>query len=367
LRIQSIHLTNFRNFANETVELGSSRNLILGRNAQGKTNVLEAIHLLGVGRSHRDRKDARLVRFGESFYRVEGRFDHIGVRTTVEVSYGEERRRIRLNGKDAKATDLIGLVGIVISSPDDISLVKGSPKFRRTFMDMAISQISKEYLHSLQQYVRSLAQRNRLLKSIQEKRVARPDISAWDEKVIETGARIVNARVKYLGEIRSNVEENFNYIGGSETRVSLRYEPKGYEIMPEGDVESALAMLLESSREMEMARGHSLFGPHLDDFGLLSDDRDIRLFGSEGEQRTAVLALRCAEVWGMKERTGRYPIVLLDDVFAELDETRSGALTALISGFDQIILTASRPARMHDQDIHRILIEDGKVSKSGKA
>jgi DNA replication and repair protein RecF len=375
LRIKKIHLTNFRNFADEWVEFGPGRNLILGSNAQGKTNLLEAIHILGVGRSHRDRKDANLVSFNEDFYRIEGVFDHIGVRTVIEVSNSAERKRLRLNGKEIKPAELIGLVGVVISSPDDINLIKGSPGLRRTFLDMAISQSSREYLGNLQHYVRALAQRNKLLKAYQERRVPAADATAWDRRLIEAGSRVVMGRVRYLAEIAPEVGRNFDFMARGEGApcgepespgtVELPYQPKGYSLDDGCEAEERLAAALEAHRELEMIRGYSLCGPHVDDFGFLADGRDIRQFGSEGEQRTSVLALRCAEVSAMQRRTGRYPVVLLDDVFAELDEARSTALTALISGFDQILLTSSRLIPLPDDDIHQITVSGGKVGGNG--
>jgi DNA replication and repair protein RecF len=361
LRIQKIHLTNFRNFDDVDVAFGEHRNLILGSNAQGKTNLLESIHILGVGRSHRDRKDANLVRFGESFYRIEGVFEHIGVKTKIEVSHGEERKRIRINGKDAKPVDLIGLVGIVISSPDDIDLVKGSPGFRRTFLDMAISQMSRDYLVTLQRYVRALTQRNLLLRAAQERRIDASEATTWTRSVVELGAAVVRRRVAYLEEIVSQVAENFAFISGADSDIRLTYEPRGYNLAGGPDTEAGLANALKAHSDLEIRRGYTLYGPHVDDFKLISDGRDIRQFGSEGEQRTAVLALRCAEVHAMAERLGRHPLVLLDDVFAELDEARAGALTALISKFDQIVLTSSRPARLVDDDMHRITITGGSI------
>jgi DNA replication and repair protein RecF len=362
LRIQRLHLRNFRNLEDVGVEFGPSRNLIVGANAQGKTNLLEAIHILGVGRSHRDRKDANLVRFGESYYRVEGIFDHIGVRTVVEVAYGDERKRVRINGKEARPADLIGLVAVVISSPDDIDLVKGSPSYRRTFLDMALSQMSRDYLSNLQHYVRSLAQRNRLLKRAQEGSLNRAETAAWDQRLIEAGARVVRARIGYLADICPTVENNFARISGNRSTIELIYDPRGYKLDKDTDVETELARALAATREVEIARGHTMSGPHVDDFKFLSDGRDIRQFGSEGEQRTAVLALRCAEVHAINTGTGRYPIVLLDDVFAELDEARSRALTALISDFDQIILTSSRPASLEDEDMRRITVNAGRIN-----
>ncbi len=367
LRICKIHLTNFRNFQDEIVEFGPRRNLLLGANAQGKTNVLEAIHMLGVGRSHRDRKDANLVGFGEAYYRVEGVFEHIGVRTTIEVGYSEERKRIRINGKEAKPSDLIGLVGVVVSSPDDIDLIKGSPGFRRQFLDIAISQISREYLASLQKYVRTLAQRNRLLKAIQTGRAQPAETVVWDRSLVASGAAIVDARLRFLDDIRPEVEADFSAISGAKMVMNLTYDPKGYELGGDDDTAQLLAQAVKAQREIEFARGYTLVGPHVDDFCLLAQGRDIRRFGSEGEQRTGVLALRCAEVMAMKTKTGRYPIVLLDDVFAELDDARTKALTALISDYDQIILTSSRPAPDKADDLWSISIADGRVEAGGSA
>jgi DNA replication and repair protein RecF len=365
LRILKLRLTNFRNFADETVEFGPRRNLLLGPNAQGKTNVLEAIHILGVGRSHRDRRDANLVRFGETYYRVEGVFEHIGVRTTIEVAFSEDAKRIRVNGKEARAPDLIGLAGVVVSSPDDIDLVKGSPALRRQFLDIAMCQMSRAYLKALQQYVRALAQRNRLLKAIQMGRGKVSETEVWDRSLIRSGAAVVEARLGFLDDIASSVKGNLSAISGKETQVDLVYDPRGYSFESGESVADLLEASLIAQRDLEYARGYTLSGPHVDDFRLLTDKRDVRRFGSEGEQRTAVLALRCAEVTLMKDKTGRYPIVLLDDVFAELDDARAEALTALIRDYDQIILTSSRPASWEAGDLRSIRILGGRVENDG--
>jgi DNA replication and repair protein RecF len=365
LRIRKIRLTNFRNFRDETLEFGPRRNLLLGANAQGKTNVIEAIHLLGVGRSHRERRDANLVRLGETYYRVEGEFEDIGVRTVIEAAYDEEHKRIRVNGKEAKPADLVGLVGVVVSSPDDIDLVKGSPAYRRQFLDIAISQMNRQYLLSLQKYVRALAQKNRLLKAVQSGKTHASETEVWDRTLVSAGAVIVDARIEFLDDIGPEVEESFSAISGVKTGVDLTYEARGYGAGGDGETVDLLAAAIMDQREAERARGYSMVGPHVDDFRLLAAGRDIRRFGSEGEQRTGVLALRCAEVTAMKTRTGRYPIVLLDDVFAELDDARTKALTALISDYDQIVLTSSRPAPAEAVDLVTITLADGRVKAGG--
>ncbi|HVP57418.1 MAG TPA: DNA replication/repair protein RecF [bacterium] len=381
MHIQKILLTNFRNFAAAEVEFAERRNLIVGPNAQGKTNLLEAIHILGLGRSQRDRRDQNLVRFGETFYRIEGIFQHIGVKTTIEVTYSEDKKRIKINGKDARPATLLGVAPVVASSPEDIDMIKRSPGYRRTFLDLALSQVSREYLATLQSYARALAQRNMLLKRAQDGRVARGETDVWDEAIINLGEKVVTARIGFLAEITPKVGEATRAISGTASKVALPYDPKGYmlgndwaagEGSPELVVEAlgqtvrdSLRRALAESRAVEAARGFTLFGPHVDDFKFICDGRDIRLFGSEGEQRTSVIALRAAEVALVKAKLGHHPIVLLDDVFAELDDARSRALTALISEFDQIVLTSSRPGALDESGIRRIVVAAGGITYHG--
>jgi DNA replication and repair protein RecF len=383
LHVERIRLTNFRNFARAEVAFAERRNLIVGPNAQGKTNILEAVHLLCVGRSHRDRRDRNLIRFGEALFRVEGTFEHIGVKTTIEVACGEdrgeERKRIRVNSKEVRPAGLVGIAPVVISSPDDIDLVKRSPGYRRAFLDKALSQVSKEYLATLQRYARALAHRNVLLRRAQETRTIPAEIEAWDEALAGAGERIVAERVAFLEEIAPAVEENVGAMSGAAIKIGFVYEPRGYELGDVGGLGGggelgeggacgeggALAAVLAANRRLEVARGFTVFGPHVDDFKFLCDGRDIRLFGSEGEQRTGVLALRCAEVETMRAKIGYHPIVLLDDVFAELDEVRSRALTALISGFDQIVLTSSRPGPPAERGIEEIIVAEGRITYGG--
>jgi len=380
LHIQRIRLTNFRNFDAAEVEFAERRNLIVGPNARGKTNLLEAIHVLGLGRSHRDRKDQNLVRFGETYYRIEGVFQHIGVKTTIEVTYSEERKRIKINGKEARPAALLGLAPVVASSPEDIDLIKRSPGYRRAFLDLALSQVSREYLASLQSYARALAQRNVILKRSQEGRATRAETAVWDDAIVDFGEKLVTARIGFLAEIRPKVEEGTGVMSGAAAEVALVYEPRGYKLGSgsaadwdgagasdalRGCVRDSLRRALEDNRHLEIARGFTLFGPHVDDFKFICDGRDIRLFGSEGEQRTSVIALRCAEVALIKTKLGHHPIVLLDDVFAELDEARSRALTALISEFHQIVLTSSRPGALGDAGMRRIAVAAGGITYDG--
>jgi DNA replication and repair protein RecF len=229
---------------------------------------------------------------------------------------------------------------------------------------MAISQGHREYLFSLQQYVKALAHRNRLLRDAQEQGLRAVDTGVWDRRLLESGTVVVGERLEFLQEIRPLVERNYSRICGEDVRVDLVYSARGYEVSRCGP-EEGLKLALENGRRREVRRGHTLCGPHLDDFTFALGGKDVKRFGSEGEQRSAVLALRCAEVEAIRGKLGRYPIVLLDDVFAELDRRRSDALTALISGFDQIVLTSSRPVSLAGRDIHVIRINRGRVESDG--
>jgi DNA replication and repair protein RecF len=364
LRIRTLRLTNFRNFGDITVEFGERRNVILGGNAEGKTNVLDAVHILGVGRSHRERREANLVKFGEEFYRIEGVFDQKGVKTVIEVAFGAEGKRIRINGKEARGSDLIGLAAVVITCPDDIGLVKGSPLGRRRFIDIAMCQMNRGYLRDLQQYYRVLAQRNMLFRKGGESRAGR-DAAVWDKGLVDAGEKVVGERVEFLKMLSPMVKADYNTISGELVEISVAYQPRGYRIEGTRGIADGLRAAMEKNRENEAARGYSLVGPHVDDFSFLIGGRDMRQFGSEGEQRTAVLALRCAEARAIEERLEKPPIVLLDDVFAELDENRSAALISLIARFDQIILTASRSSPLGAENVRRIHVERGRVRYDG--
>jgi DNA replication and repair protein RecF len=389
LRIRTLNLTNFRNFADLSVEFSDRRNVILGANAEGKTNILDAVHMLGVGRSHRERRDPNLVKFGEDYYRIEGVFDHIGVRTTIEVAYSADGKRIRINGKNARTSDLIGLAAVVITSPDDIDLIKGGPQLRRRFLDIAISQASREYLVTLQQYARALAQRNVLLKDARD-RGEKPGTDVWDEAVIDAGSKVVAMRYGFLEFLSPMVEDGFGLISGAASTTALVYEPRGYSVeaglgdgggveagaggtagtpasIEADSIAGALREALERNRDSEIGRGYTMVGPHVDDFRFLADGRDLRPFGSEGEQRTAVLALRCAEAGAIEKRLDKSPIVLLDDIFAELDDARGAALISLISRFDQIVLTSSRQSPLGAEKVHRIHVKGARVTYDGEA
>lgn len=364
MHIQKLRLTKFRNFDDATVVFSQGTNLILGNNGEGKTNLLEAIHLLGLGRSHRERKDANLIKFGETYYRVEGHFVGNNIKCTIEIGFDGERKIIKINGKESRATQLVGLVGIVISAPDDIEIVKGSPSLRRAFLDVAICQIDRRYLATLQRYHRILAQRNTLLKSLQGKSNSEKQIQTWDDKLTEAGSFVIERRLEYIQRLAPIFEVNLSTILGRQVKASLVYLPKGYSL--ETKIESALRIELKRMHEIEIARGYTLVGPHCDDLRLDVEGRDLRIFGSEGEQRSAVIALKCAEADLLSAEVRRPPIVLLDDVFAELDETRSKAVGALISRFDQIILTSSRGPQLEKEGINKIVVSDGKVIQYGR-
>ncbi|MGQ9809754.1 MAG: DNA replication/repair protein RecF [bacterium] len=365
MHIRKIRLTNFRNFTDVTVWFSKGPNLILGNNGEGKTNLLEAIHLLGLGRSHRERKDANLMKLGTGHYRVEGQFLSKDLNWIIEVGFDGDRKVIKVNGKEAKPTELIGLVGIVVSAPDDIDIIKGSPSLRRSFIDIAISQIDREYLITLQRYQRILNQRNTLLRSSQIRPDLGREIRTWDNKLIEAGSILIEKRIEYIRLLTPIFERNLRTVAERSLRASVVYVPKGYRL--DQRVDEALRKELERLRDFEIARGYTLAGPHSDDLCFSVDGKDLRVFGSEGEQRSAVIALKCAEADLLISQVHRPPILLLDDVFAELDERRSEAVGALISKFDQIILTSSREAEVTWGALNVIRIKEGSVIQDGGA
>ena len=332
MEVRGIELVNYRNYAVQSLAAAPDINVFLGPNAQGKTNILEAVYYAALGRSHRTNADSELIRWEEESARVRLDFVRLGVENTLEFRFHRGRRRqILYNGQSIPTRELIGAVNVVLFSPEDLFLVKGAPQGRRRFLDMEISQADPNYFHDLAIYTRLISQRNTLLKSLRERPQERSSLEPWDVQVAEYAARVVQKR-------RAAVEK-FNRLAGEMQRrlsreaetLSVRYEVHG---LPEETVTEGLVswynQRLKETAMLDIRRGATGIGPHRDDLALLVNGIDLRSFGSQGQQRTGALALKLAELSFLREETGEYPILLLDDVMSELDRGRRQELLEFI-------------------------------------
>lgn len=320
--LSEITLQDFRNIQYLNLTPSDGINVICGSNAQGKTNFLESLYFCAVGRSMRGKSDQQLIAFDstESHIRLSvrrsQRIDRIDVhlRRTEQAGRGHSKG-VAVNGVPLRRLgELFGTLYAVIFSPEDLSLVKDGPVGRRRFLDMELCQLSKVYYYDLQQYYRILKQRNNLLKDIQKKPALQETLFVWDEQLTDYGERIIAARRRFLMRLDEIAAEKLCQLTGGQDSLQTAYHPNC--------TEGLLAERLRKNIERDIFMGATQYGPHKDDISFAIDGRDVKTYGSQGQQRTTALAARLAEIALIREETGEEPVLLLDDVFSELDEHR---------------------------------------------
>lgn len=327
--IEKIRLERFRNYSSADISFSKGFNIIYGNNAQGKTNILEAMFLCASGRSHRTSKDIDLIKVGESEYRVRVSIVKKEEQASIEVSFRKDGKKcIKINEiPRRKIGELMGHLNAVIFSPEDLLLIKEGPSERRRFLDITLSQLKPSYFFDLQQYMKVLAQRNILLKEMQQNRKLMDTLDIWNENLVVLGARIVKARNEFLKRLGRIACENHRKLTNGMEEIELVYEPsirvKEYSLE---ETEKEFRRLLAESVEKELARCTTLYGPQRDDYDIMLNGMSIKQYGSQGQQRTALLSLKLSEIDIMKEETGEYPVLLLDDVMSELDGRRQEQL-----------------------------------------
>jgi DNA replication and repair protein RecF len=357
MRVTHLTLHNFRNYVRFDLALLPGVTVLVGDNAQGKTNLLEAIYYLATTRTPHAGSDREIVNWLAveqeplPYARLVGHVARGASELAIEITLTQQanngaryRKQIRLNGVAKRAMDLLGRLNVVLFLPEDIALVSGSPGERRRYLDATLCQIDAVYCRSLARYNRIVTQRNALLRDLRERGGDQTQLAFWDERLVEHGSYLVSRRwqaVDVLDELAQGVHGEIT--GGSE-RLRLRYEPS-VELEGSGRRDAVTARFheqLDSLRRREVAAGMTLVGPHRDEMRFLINGIDAGIYGSRGQQRTAALALKMAEVEMMRAETGESPVLLLDDVLSELDEHRRGFLLhSLENGTEQAIITTT--------------------------
>jgi DNA replication and repair protein RecF len=352
--IRTLLLQNFRSYESRSVDFDPGVNILTGKNGEGKTNMLEAVHILSMGRSFRTRNDAEAIAFGKDFYHIKGLFEKEGEDLTVEVKMAGREKSFVVDGIGVrKSADLLDHALTVIFSPDDLRIVKDEPEKRRRFMDHELFQLKPLYYLDVIKYRRIVRNRNLLLK---EPGLNTHLLNIYDDYLAETGARIMTERARFaerLAVISAGIQARVTAPGAdansdansaSDEVLEVSYEPGIYpgEALTEG-AEALQSVILESlraRRHKDREAGSTTAGPHKDDLKIVSGGVDLRKYGSQGQQRTAALALKLAEVDIIKEETGEMPILLLDDVLSELDAERQKRLPQSFEDCQIIITTA---------------------------
>lgn len=357
--VTKLSIKNYRNYALANAQFSPHVNIFIGDNAQGKTNLLEAIYLASVGRSARTPRDKELIQWEKDKATVKIEvLRNVGSDTVEIVVDKAANKRIAINGMPiARMGELMGVIATVLFSPDEMRIVKESPSDRRRFIDIALCQISRAYFYLLGRYNKIVSQRNKLLKS---GKATADSLAVWNEQLSSSGSKIIKTRRGYIERLNKFAAENHSYLTADKEKLNLSYE--GIEGEDLDCIKANFDMALIKSNERDLYLGYTHVGPHKDDFSIKIDGIDVRNFGSQGQQRTASLSLKLAELDLMKAETGEYPILLLDDVLSELDKNRQKQLLNKISEF-QTIITCT-----HMDDDLRGLLKDFKEFKvtSGK-
>ena len=369
-----LSLHDYRNFAAAELEFPPQGVAIVGDNGQGKTNLLEAVYYLEIFRSFRGAPDEQLVRFGEEVFRVQGTLrDPGGEERQVAAAFDRRRKKkkVTVNGAEPERLgDALGQVGAVIFSPSDVEIVAGGPGGRRRFLDIVLSLAEPGYLSALQRYRQALAQRNTLLRQGSPPAL----VAAFDEALVASGSRVVAARARWVAERAPGFAEHYARVAGGQPG-SLGFVPSSAAVADTtpspSEVAGAFREQLGRVAEREAVRRMTLVGPHRDDlrFGTVAADGsqvELRTFGSGGQQRTAAIALRMVEAETIRETRGRESVILLDDVFAELDPGRSRRIIEWIDAAEggQVILTAPKETdvQVHGGSLPRWTIRGGVIS-----
>jgi DNA replication and repair protein RecF len=346
-----VSLFDFRNYAELDLGLERSATVFFGGNAQGKTNLLEAVAITALTRSPRTQQAAELVRFGQPAARVtcgvqtDVGLDALEVRITVSPSDTGVRasRRFTVNGMPRRSSDMLGALRVVLFWPDDLQLIKGSGEGRRRFLNTLLSQIDAGHATELNRYGHLLEQRNALLRAIREGRQSTDGLDYWTTSLAESGAAIMVERQRRLLELQPIAAAYHRELSDDRERLELRYRPAGARIgeAPPELVSQQLQAAMTATRDEEIARGQTAVGPQRDDVEVWLEDHEARLFASQGQQRSAVLSLKLAELQYLSEVTGEQPVLLLDDVMSELDPARRERLLAALQPGPQALITAA--------------------------
>lgn len=353
--LKALTVQDLRGYGSLDARFGPGPQLVWGPNAAGKTSLLEAITVLAWGHSHRTNQDSELIRLGAELVRIEGHFGPGGdtagpaashvVEAVVTRSGAGSRKRIRVNGVPRRALALRDVLRVVIFAPEEMLLVVGSPSLRRAALDRLASQVAPGYAIEMSTYQRALQQRNALLRAIREEGAGRDQLHYWDESIIGSGGAIVETRLGLLGQLAGPLRRAHAEIAPEESAsagLTLRYVTNAPVQAGESPAD-ALARRLRETADKELWNGATLVGPHRDDLTFELAGRELAGYASRGQQRTAILALKLAEMDILTELEGHPPLLLLDDVFSELDPARRAHLVRRIAALPQAFVTTTTP------------------------
>ncbi|OGO84378.1 MAG: hypothetical protein A2Y24_07070 [Clostridiales bacterium GWE2_32_10] len=346
--INTLKLNNFRNYENLDIELDKGLNVFIGNNAQGKTNLLESIYIMAIGKTYKSHKDIEIIKWDKNELYMQTIVFKKDREERIQI-YNDKNKRKKIIINDLpinKIGKLLGIINIVIFTPDNLLFFKNGPDVRRQYFDAQISQIDRIYFENIQNYYKIVKQRNNLLKN---NNVSRETLSVWDEQLVKHGKEVIQKRKEYINDLQEIIFDIHKSLTSNNENIKIIYDNN----VNEENFEYELKRKLEEEKKY----GYTMVGPHRDDYGFDINDRDIKKYGSQGQQRTVILSLKFTEIEVIKKQTGENPILLLDDVLSELDRERQEHLIKYIQKVQTILTTTD-----FDNDIMRKL-NIGKIFK----
>lgn len=357
--VKSIKLKNFRNFSSLNIELDNVLNIFIGDNGQGKTNLLESIYLCSIGKTFKLNSENDLIMFNQNNFEVEIVINKENTKTDkiINIAYTKNQKRIvKINGvKLEKNSELIGYLNNVIFTPDDLKIIKGSPIERRKFVNIDISQIKPKYKYLLRNYKKVLTARNSILKDLNNNS-NKEILSIWNDYLIDIGSEIIYYRNEYIKSLKHFAALIYSNISDNKEIFDLAYKCDigNVENLNKNEIKEIFKEKIDKNIENEIFRKNSLYGPHKDDIIVKINNKDFKYFGSQGQQRSAVLAIKLAEIEIIKNEIGEYPVLLLDDVLSELDNKRKSFLINYIKNIQTIITSTD------DNDLKELVKNNNK-------
>ena len=353
--ISKVKINNFRNYKEQEIELEKNVNVFYGENAQGKTNIIEAIFLCSMGKSFRAKQDKEMIKLDAQEAMVEIEFQKIDRDGKIKIQLGR-KKTVYVNGiKIKKLSELLGNLNIVMFNPDDINILKGGPQNRRRFLDIMISQLKPNYMYNLNLYLKTIEQRNNYLRQIRDEKKDENLLEIWDNELAEYANIICKYRYEFIEKIKEKIKTIHSEITDNKEEIEIEYIT---ECM---DKENYLK-LLKSRRKLDIIKGFTTKGVHRDDFVIYINKKRLDIYGSQGQHRTSILSLKLSELNIVDDEIGEYPILLLDDFMSELDSKRRNHFLEKIKN-TQVIITCTDKINIENKNILIYNVKDGKVTK----
>ncbi len=338
MKIESLQIENFRIISQASLELSPAWNIVYGKNAQGKSSLLESLYYLAFAKSFKNARDEQLIRFKKSYLKIKGTVFSSDSKLQLEILANNKGKLCKYNGNRVdRITDYIGRLKVVLYSPDEISIVQGTPSSRRQFIDALFSQLDENYLEAWQKYRHSVDEKNRVLKEFRE----HDDhhlVSVYQEEFYQSLIRLYALRLPYIEEFLPLISRQYEALFGTKEKISYRYVLKGLsESFDPGNVRDIGSRFLEKEKE----QGVTLWGPHLDDILFYLNEKPVRFYGSQGQLKALVLAMKMACIEYIQHKTGHLPLFLIDDFSSELDSERLGSFLSALPHDMQVVLTTT--------------------------